>query len=183
MSFVPDVPPEDFADLLRYAVTGDDGETFRTASIFHKLAHSPAVFLSLAEATAKTLRDMKLDPQLRELAICTVTSINRATYPFARHIMLSQKLAILDEKLLALPVAEQHPAFDETERAVIAFARELTETSHVSATAKERLAACLDVVERVELVWTIGFYNAVSRVASACEVELEAEPPRGNALR
>lgn len=183
MSFVPDVPPEDFAEPLRYAVTDGDGETCRTASIFHKLAHSPAVFLSLADATTKTLREMKLDPQLRELAICVVTGINRSTYPYSRHIMLSQKLAIPDEKLLALPVAEQHPAFNETERAVIAFARELTESGHASPAAKQRLAACLDVTERVELIWTIGFYNAVSRIASACEVELEAEPPRGNALR
>jgi alkylhydroperoxidase family enzyme len=183
MPFVTDVASEDFAPELQYSVAGDDGAHVRTASIFHKLAHSPAVFLALADATASTLRKMKLDPELRELAICTVTQINRATYPYSRHIMLSQKLGIDDEKLLALSVYEHHPVFSEKERAVIAFARELTEESHISAEAKTRVAQFLDPAERVELAWTVGFYNAVSRITSACDVELEAEPAPGNALR
>lgn len=183
MSFIPDVPPEDFAGELQYSVTRGDGGQCRTASIFHKLAHSPAVFLAVADATSTTLRKMKLDPELRELAICTVTQINRATYPYFRHIDLSQKLGISNEKLLALPVYEGHPVFSDKERAVIAFARELTESAHASDEAKQRVAQFLDHAERVELAWTISFYNAVSRVTSACEVEPEAGPADGNALR
>ena len=52
MPFVPDVPPEAFPIVLRYAVTSPDGETSRTANIFHKRVHSPAVFSALAEVTA-----------------------------------------------------------------------------------------------------------------------------------
>jgi alkylhydroperoxidase family enzyme len=183
MSFVPDIPPEDFAPELQYAVKDADGATCRTASIFHKLAHSPAVFLALADATSSTLRQMKLDPELRELAICTVTQINRATYPYGRHIQMSQQMEISQEKLLALPVYASHPVFSEKERAVIGFARELTEGSHASPEAKQRVAQFLDYTERVELAWTIGFYNAVSRLTTACEVELETGPAPGMALR
>jgi len=183
MSFVPDVPPEDFAAELQYAVTLDGGSYCRTASIFHKMAHSPAVFLALADATSSTLREMKLDPELRELAVCTVTSLNQATYPYGRHVQLSQKLGIDGEKLLALPVGDRHPIFSDKERAVLRFTRELTEQSQVSAETKAWVADHLDHVERVELAWTVAFYNAVSRLTNACEVELETGPAPGVALR
>jgi alkylhydroperoxidase family enzyme len=183
MSFVPDIPPEDFAPELQYAVRLDVGGHCRTASIFHKVAHSPAVFLALADATSSTLRKMKLDPELRELAICTVTSINRATYPYSRHVQMSQQLGISEEKLLALPVGERHPAFSDKERAVLCFARELTVQSWVSPETKAWIAGHFDHAERVELAWTVGFYNAVSRLTNACDVELETGPAPGMALR
>jgi alkylhydroperoxidase family enzyme len=183
MPFLPDLPPEDFTENLRYAVTSETGEICRTFNIFHKLAHSPAVFTIVSEATAATLSDLKLDPILRELAICTVTRLTEATYPYHRHILRAKSLGVDETKLLALPVYKTHPAFGEEERVVMAFAEQLTEHAHASPELKARLAQVLGYQERVELAWTIGFYNAVARLTSACEVEVESEIPEGNALR
>src|ERR1700737_1282311 len=92
MTFVPGLGPEEFGPDLRYAVTGPNGELRRTFNIFHKLAHSPVVFQALASATRATLSEMKLDPVLRELAICTVTRLAGATYPYQQHIGAAQRL-------------------------------------------------------------------------------------------
>ena len=183
MTFVPDLGPEDFGPEVRYAVTGPNGELRRTFNIFHKLAHSPAVFQMLASTTRATLYDMKLDPMLRELAICTVTRLVGATYPYQQHIEAARRLGIDDAKLLALPVYRLHPAFTEQERAVMCFAEELTIRVEAPTEVKERLASFLSVEERVELAWTIGFYNAVARVASACDVQIEAVRPESSPAR
>jgi len=183
MTFVPDLGPEEFGPEVRYAVTGPNGELRRTFNIFHKLAHSPVVFQTLASATRATLYDMKLDPVLRELAICTVTRLAGAAYPYQQHIGAARRLGIDDAKLLALPVYRLHPAFTDQERAVMGFAEELTTRVEASKEVKERIASFLSVEERVELSWTIGFYNAVARVASACDVQIEAVRPEGSPIR
>ena len=183
MTFVPDLGPAEFGPELAYAVTTPDGERRRTFNIFHKLAHSPAVFQMLASATRATLYELKLDPVLRELAICTVTRLTGATYPYQQHIGAARRLGIDDAKLLALPVYRQHPAFTDHERSVIEFAEELTMHIEPSKVIKERVASFLSIEERVELTWTIGFYNAVARVACACEVEIEAVRPESSPAR
>jgi len=183
MTFVPDVGPEEFGPDLRYAVTGPNGELRRTFNIFHKLAHSPVVFQALASATRATLSEMKLDPVLRELAICTVTRLAGAAYPYHQHIGAARRLGIDDAKLLALPVYRLHPAFTDQERAVMSFAEELTTRVEASKEVKEFLASFLSVEERVELSWTVGFYNAVARVVSACDVQIEAVRPESSPVR
>jgi alkylhydroperoxidase family enzyme len=183
MTFVPDLGPEEFGPEVAYAVTGPDGERRRTFNIFHKLAHSPVVFQMLVAATRATLYDMKLDPVLRELAICTVTRLTGAAYPYQQHIGAAQRLGIEAAKLLALAVYRQHPAFTDQERSVMAFAEELTIRVEPSKETQERIAAFLSIEERVELTWTIGFYNAVARVASACDVAIEAVRPESSPIR
>jgi alkylhydroperoxidase family enzyme len=183
VTFVPDLGPEEFGPEVRYAVTGPNGELRRTFNIFHKLAHSPAVFQMLVSSTRMTLYHMKLDPVLRELAICTVTRLAGATYPYQQHIGAARRLGIDDAKLLALPVYRLHPAFTDQERAVMCFAEELTTRAEASQGVKERVASFLSVEERVELAWTIGFYNAVARVASACDVQIEAVRPESSPIR
>jgi alkylhydroperoxidase family enzyme len=183
VTFVPDLGPEEFGPEVRCAVTGPNGELRRTFNIFHKLAHSPVVFQMLASATRATLYDMKLDPVLRELAICTVTRVAGATYPYHQHIGAARRLGIDDTKLLALPVYRLHPAFSDQERAVMDFAEELTTRAQASKEIKERIASFLSVEERVELAWTISFYNAVARVASACDVQIEAVRPESSPIR
>jgi alkylhydroperoxidase family enzyme len=182
MTFVPDLGPEQFGPEVVYAVRGAKGELRRTFNIFHKLAHSPVVFQMLASATRATLYDMKLDPVLRELAICTVTRLAGATYPYHQHIGTAQKLGIDNAKLLALPVYRLHPAFTARERSVMSFAEKLTTCVEVSNELKERIASFLSIEQRVELIWTIGFYNAVARVVSACDVQIEAVRPESSPI-
>src|ERR1700736_4172677 len=140
MTFVPDLGPEEFGPEVVYAVTGPNGELRRTFNIFHKLAHSPVVFQMLATATRVTLYDMKLDPVLRELAICTVTRLAGAAYPYHQHIGAARRLGVDDAKLLALPVYRLHPAFTVEERAVMSFAEELTTCVEASKELKDRIA-------------------------------------------
>jgi alkylhydroperoxidase family enzyme len=59
----------------------------------------------------------------------------------------------------------------------------LTTRAEASKEMKERVASFLSVEERVELAWTIGFYNAVARVASACDVQIEAVRPESSPVR
>jgi 4-carboxymuconolactone decarboxylase len=183
MPFLPDVPSENFPADLRYAVTTPDGRECRTFNIFHKLVHSPAIFRAVAETTAMTLGELALDPVLRELAICTVARLTGATYPHHRHMEVAKRVGIDAAKLLALPVYKEHPAFSAQERVVMAAAEELTERFRISPELKAQLAEFLNYEQRVELAWTIGFYNAVARVASACEVEVETVAPEGVAMR
>lgn len=183
MPFVPDVPPAEFPAELSYAVTTADGRTCRTFNIFHKIVHSPAVFKALADVTAMTLNDLTLDPVLRELAICTVTRLTRATYPHHRHLEVARRVGIDAAKLAVLPEYLHNPAFSAQERAVMAAAEELTKACRISPKLQAELAEFLDYEQRVELAWTIGFYNAVARLANTCEVEIETVAPEGVAIR
>ena len=179
MSFVDAVPLADFPAELAYTIESADGAHERTLDIFHKLAHSAPVFNSFTDATAATLTQLKLDPQLRELVICKVTLLNEADYPHHRHVILSRALGVADDRLLALPVFEKHPIFDDREKAALQFTTELVRNRRVTDATKNAVAAYFDQRERVELTWVVGFYQAVSMFTSACEVAIEPDGPMG----
>lgn len=73
----------------------------------------------------------------------------------------------------AIATSEQSELFDDQEKAVIAFSRELTETARVSDSAFERVRASLDERQLVELVLNVGAANFNNRFTHAFWTELE----------
>jgi len=89
------------------------------------LANSPSLFQTLMPFLRSVLGPNSLDPQIKELAILTTTKLNLCSYCTTQHTAMGQKVGLSIEKIAQLP--EEGDIFDERERAVIRFAREVTE--------------------------------------------------------
>ena len=64
--------------------------------------------------------------------------------------------------------------FSEPDRALLAYAAELTRTGHAGDSTAAALKAHFDDRRIVELTITVAFYNCVARVLTGLAVDLEA---------
>lgn len=124
------------------------------------------------------LRDGKLDPRLREIAILRVGRLSDARYEVHQHTRIGRKAGLSDEKMAALVKGAPQTALDELEREVVAF------TDHIVAHVKAPDAMFHAMGKRLghealaELVMIIGFYMMVCRFLENFEVDIESQAPR-----
>ena len=122
---------------------------------------------------------LSLPARLREIAICTVATVNRAPYEFHHHAPLLRAAGASEEQVEALRKDdERRPIgtrlFDAAERATIRLATEMTRSVEVDDETFDAARAALgDDRQLVELVGTIASYNMVSRVIVALGIEPE----------
>jgi alkylhydroperoxidase family enzyme len=143
-------------------------------NIFRALSHSPEALLRFMRFGNYLIGQGKLDPVLRELAILRVGYLCRSPYEFSQHIAFGRRAKLTDAQIrgTANPTTQ---LFDPRQMAVIAYAGEMTADAQVSGATFDALASHLNEEEIVELTFVIGFYNLVSRVLNALQVDLD--PP------
>ena len=175
MSRVPSLSRDDAASVHQQPLW-DRIEAERklpTANIFRSLANAPVLldaFLSYANA----MRDNSLlSPKLRELAILSVGHATGSEYEIAHHQSHGRKAGLTDEQLAAVADGDSTELFNDTERAVIALARESTLNVNVSDASWAAAAKHLDDQQMVELTLTIAWYNSGVRVMGLLGIELE----------
>src|SRR4030088_1121015 len=94
--------------------------------IFAALANMPNLLDPLLTFTREMREGAVIEARLRELAIMTVALATGATYAVNHHWNSALKAGIRREQLEQLADAETSDAFDERERAIVHYAREVT---------------------------------------------------------
>ncbi len=141
-------------------------------NIYRALSHSPEALRRFMKFGRYFLVEGKLDPTLRELAILRAGYLCRAPYEVAQHVAFGRRAGLSDEQIRAIAEPDE-ASFDGKQRAVLAYAGELTSDSRVSDATYAAVAAFLNAEEIVELTMVTGYYNMVSRALNALEVEME----------
>jgi len=146
------------------------------------MLHSPALAAAWSGFFSHIKSDTQISTRLRELVACTVGIANGAAYQLEQHgpVFLAaggtpaQLAALRDPDRAAMDA--QH--FDETERAVISIALEMTRNVKISDETFERARAALETRPAlVELIGVVAAYNLVSRFLVALEIgKPEADP-------
>jgi alkylhydroperoxidase family enzyme len=144
----------------------------RLENIFVMLAGAPALGEGvLAMATALRTSQL-LSRQLRELAVLSVGITLGARYEVEHHWRSALKVGLCEEKLKALTCYRTSDLFSRNERSVIAYAIEATQGAKVDELTWGDLEFLGDG-ERLELVLTVAWYNAVCRVILSLDLEVE----------
>ena len=147
----------------------------RNINLVRALAHSPnglRAFHGLGEFIRFKSR---LDPRLRELAILMVGYLTREPYEWSHHVEIGRRFGVSDADIRALmDEAEGRPsALEPLARTVLKAAAEMTRDLAVSDATFAQLRESLDNECTVDLVLTIGFYNAVVRVLASLQIDVE----------
>ena len=176
-SWLPDLKPENFPEGLQALVKDGAGKVQRSANIIHKIAHSEQAAQATLMGIETALYKLKLDPQLREIAICTIGRVTGAAYEYTHHLSVSRAVGVSEAKLHALPVWRDHPALSDQEQAVIRLTEEISTDIRPTRDTYEAVRAFLSDEEMVELCWVVAFYNAIARVIESLDVRLEGPMP------
>ena len=101
----------------------------------------------------------------------------RAPYEWSHHLKIGREFGVSTEDIRALiDESEGKPTkLEPLAKLVLKGAREMTEDGAMSKATFDALSRDLDKERMVDLVVTIGFYNAVVRVLASLEIDVEPD--------
>jgi alkylhydroperoxidase family enzyme len=141
--------------------------------IFAALANIPNLLDALLTFTSEMKTGAVIEARLRELAIMTVALATGATYEFDHHWNSALDAGLRREQLEQLADAETSDAFEESERAIVRYAREATLSLKVSEETWASLRRHFSMRETMDVVMAVAWYNAVARMLIPMEIETE----------
>jgi alkylhydroperoxidase family enzyme len=149
----------------------------REIALYKQLIHSPNALRAFQGLGYFIRHGSKLDARLRELAILQVGYLARSPYEWSHHIKIGYDFGVTDADIKALiDDTEGRPVkLDPMVSLVLKGAREMTNAGQMSADTFAALKAELPNEHLVDLVVTIGFYNAVVRVLASLEIDVEPD--------
>lgn len=147
----------------------------RDINLYKILAHSPNAARAFQGLGRFIRYESKLDPRLREMAILMVGYLARSPYEYSHHIKIGRDFGVSDDDIRGLiEEAEGRPSsLDALSKTVVAAAREMTEEGSVSDATYALLEKDLSREHLLDLIITIGFYNAVVRVLASTGMDVE----------
>ena len=96
------------------------------SAFFRAMAHRPEVLKNFVPLYGAIMGPGAIERRLKELIYLTCSYANECAFCTAAHVAGGRKAGITEEEMRALQTAQDHE-FSSAERAVIAYARELTQ--------------------------------------------------------
>jgi alkylhydroperoxidase family enzyme len=143
------------------------------------LLHSPPFAQGWNALLGSVRRDLELPPRIRELVICAVARLTKASYEWHQHapefLAAGGPQAHLDALDDVDASTRNTKLFDEGERAALQLTLEMTRYVEVGNATLDRARKIYGERQLVELVGTIATYNMVSRFLVALGVDEKGE--------
>lgn len=149
----------------------------RDITLYKQLVNSPNALRAFQGLGYFIRHKSTLDSRLRELAILQVGWLARSPYEWSHHIKLGYEFGVTDADIQALidDTVGKTTSLSPLDRLVLSAAREATRDGAVSPATFEALRKDLSNEHMIDLVMTIGFYNAVVRVLGSLEIDVEPD--------
>lgn len=143
--------------------------------LYKMLMHSPVVAEGWLNYLTAIRQKASLPGALRELVIMRVAVLNGAPYEADQHKPIALKLGVTQAQLDALDGWDKSNAFDDTQRAVLAYTDAMTKSIQVPDDVFAAVRKLFKDNELVELTATIAAYNMVSRFLEAMQIHSHDE--------
>jgi len=172
MALVGYVSKDEAAEKVRPVFEDMEKKLGAVPNVFRVMAHSPELlegFLALNRALPKT----KLDAKLRELAYIKTSELNGCAYCRQHHQAFGRKAGLTERQVEETSNFETSDAYDELQRDVMRYAKEVTRHINVPESLLARLHQQLSDREIVELAMVVGIANFTNRVTETLKLELE----------
>ena len=150
-------------------------------NIFRMMAHAEANMIPAMRLGNSILHRQKLSAVNRELLILQVAQLENGAYEWRQHVPIALGVGVTQRQIDGLERASyDDDAFDEAERALLAFGREVIENVRVPEPLFAGMRQHFGEQEIVEAIVAIGFYMMMARLTEATETDLD--PAAGMAV-
>ena len=123
--------------------------------------------------------ERKLDPHLRELALLRTGFTVGSQFVFSQHSKFALAIGVPAEKIAEIPAWASSSAYDDRERAVLAFVDDLVlAAGRVPDETFERLRAAIGDEAILELGYVVGTYQMHATLSRAFRLEFDDVPER-----
>lgn len=158
--------PEESKSILK-AIEEKFGHAF---NIFCTMAYQPDVLGGCTQINNGIRED--LPEKFRELAYFKSSQVNGCDYCSHYHKQAAEKAGVTVEQLAAIGNYATSAAFDDQERAILAYAEQLTSKSDVDDETVAKVKEFLDDTQLVTLAATVALANFTNRFNHGLGVEL-----------
>jgi alkylhydroperoxidase family enzyme len=139
------------------------------------LAQARGLRAPMSALVQAMMTDITVPPLERQICVLAVLHLDRGAYEWAQHLEVSRAMGIPEEKVAA--IADDRfgdPVFNERERALLAFTRQVVKTVRVDDFVFDAVNAFYSPRQIVELIHVIGIYMLFVRVSEVGELEIDA---------
>jgi len=169
MALIPYVKIEDCGQELQ-----DRFKARRPLNVSLMIANAEPVALAGQELGDALMRQAKLSPKLREMAILLNARNCGAYYEWVAHIPAAKACGVSDEQIEAIEGWWRGAEFfGELEHLVLQFTDELSRGVKGRRETVDALKKLLSPREIVELIFTIGYWGLVARLLETLEVDFD----------
>lgn len=142
----------------------------RFSPLYRVLLNSPPVALGWLHFLTAIRMETTLPAMYRELVILRIGLMNKAEYEYQEHVPQALAAGITQRQIDTLAVCQESDAFDDTQRAVLAYIDAMTLEIAVPDRVFEAVRRLFDDREVVELTAMIAAFNLVSRFLVALRI-------------
>ena len=172
MARIPYIEEDNAPDEVRAIYEQLEKKFGIVPNVIKAIANSPGLLQGFMPFLGAVLSPSAVDAPLKELAILTTTKINGCSYCTAHHTAAGKRAGLTKEKIEAIPDPKS-VALDEKEKAVVRFAKEVTEKISASEESINELRKYFNGSQILELNLVIGAFNILTRFADTFRVDLE----------
>jgi AhpD family alkylhydroperoxidase len=135
-------------------------------------AHHPELTRAFHTLAGHALFGTTLSERQRELLVLRVAAVRTCEYEWAQHLVLAADVGITEDEIAAV---REGTGLDGAEQALLDAVGELLRDAQVSDATWSVLAAELDTQQLVDVVFTVGTYDALAMAMKSFGVELDAD--------
>ncbi|MBV9842589.1 MAG: carboxymuconolactone decarboxylase family protein [Sphingomonadaceae bacterium] len=139
------------------------------------MANAPTMQKGIGMAVQAMMNEITVPPLERQVCVLAVLHLDRGAYEWAQHMQVSKMMGIPDAKVEA--IADDRfgdPVFNDREKALLAFTRQVVKTVRVDDFVFEAVNAFYTPRQIVELIYVIGLYMTFARISEVAELEIDA---------
>jgi alkylhydroperoxidase family enzyme len=143
-------------------------------NIFRLMAHAEANMIPAMRLGNSILHRQKLSAVNRELLILQVAQLEGGAYEWRQHVPIALGVGVTQRQIDGLERGSyDDDAFNETERALLAFGRDVIENVRVPEPVFAGMRRHFSEQEIVETIVAIGFYMMMARLTEATETDID----------
>ena len=175
MARIPYVAPSDAESSPDLAALYRDIAGLR-GSVHHLhqvLANQPNALRAFMGMSRYIRDDAELPANLRELAVLATGFALNVAYEQHHHIPAARRAGVSEAQIAAFPDWSTSDAFDETERAVLAYADQVARTRDVDDATFAAVQSLLPPGQLIDLALTCGWYHLCAAILVPLRIEIE----------
>lgn len=176
MARVPYLAREELAEGDRAVYDRIEKSRDKVGNIWRAMLNAPNVCDKMLALADELRHGTSIEKNFRELAVLVVGKATKCDYEFDHHWNAAIKAGVPREKLDAIQVFDfDAPFFTDAEKAVMHFAREMTETGVVKDATWDALRRHFDTRAAMEVLYTVAWYNTVVRILLPLDIRNEPD--------
>jgi alkylhydroperoxidase family enzyme len=148
-------------------------------NVLGTFAHHPALAQAFLTFNAHVLSSSTMTDRQRELTVLRVAAVRGSSYEWAQHVVLAADAGISAAEVERVAIGPDAPEWSAPEEALLRAVDELITDANIADDTWAALSQDFDARQVLDLVFTVGAYDALAMALRVSRTPLDDDLQRG----